>query len=175
MSSSITQAPNHIATVDPGWHTAVAIWSGDWVPKVETINAPRKKSTANNEDRLYYQWSRFRSLLSAQRKLTFAVDHVIIESVELWSEALVSMAAAERGDLFTLATLVGGYAAICQEYNCTFELVPAKKWKGQLTKTATQKRIDRFWHGIEIDERLLKFNEHAYDAIGIGLWHGGVF
>jgi hypothetical protein len=171
MSGSITQAPRHIATVDPGWHTALAVWSGDWLPEVKMFNAPRRSDGVTDENRMAYQWSNFRILLNAR---TF-IDHVIIESVELWSEALVSMAAAQRGDLFTLATLVGGYAAIANEYKCSFELIPAKQWKGQLTKLATKKRVYRFWDGMDFDSQSYTgFNDHAIDAIGIGLWHAGV-
>ncbi len=172
MSSGVTHAPRHIATVDPGWHTAVALWSGEWVPIVKTFNAPRRKKGLTDENRMCSQWSAFRDVVLGHG---MHIDHVIIESVELWEEALVSMAAAKRGDLFTLATLVGGYAAICQQYKATFELVPAKTWKGQLTKLATQKRIERFWRGMDIFTRELNFSEHACDAIGMGLWHAGVF
>lgn len=177
MSSSVTNRPlNRAATIDPGWSTAVAMWSGDWVPKTTMLKLPRELTgnRASAEEKLTEMYRQFYDWVHHYEN-SQSIEHIIIEDVELWSEALVSLTAAERGDLFMLAKLVGGYCAIAADEDMSFELVMAKEWKGQLTKEATAKRIHRIWDSLDIDlNDCPNFSQHAYDAIGVGLWKAGV-
>jgi len=173
MPYGVTIAPDSLITVDAGWSTACATWSGQWVPQVEALNLPSnmRGSKATTEAKLSYMWGRFADVMHNNG----GIDLVVIEDVELWSEALVSLTAAERGDLFTLAKLIGGYCNECDSRDVRFELVMAKTWKGQLTKLATRKRVERFWRGIGEREYERNISDHKVDAIGIGLYKAGVF
>lgn len=174
MTVGTTHAPQYLITVDGGWSTVCASWSGSWLPDCKSLNLPQsmKGKRASKEDKLRHMWTRFADYLDMDAPNT---ERVVIEDVELWSEALISLTAAERGDLFTLAQVIAGYCAECAAREITFELVQAKTWKGQLTKYATRKRIERFWRGIDLSYSDAWFSEHAYDAIGIGLYKAGVF
>ena len=174
MTTGATHAPQGIVTVDGGWSTVCASWSGSWLPDCKSLNLPQsmKGKRASKYDKLCYMWERFSDYLDSS---STAAERVVIEDVELWKEALISLTAAERGDLFTLAQVIAGYCAECAAREIVFELVQAKTWKGQLTKYATRKRIERFWRGIDLPYSGACFSEHAYDAIGIGLYKAGVF
>lgn len=89
-------------------------------------------------------------------------QRVILEGVERHAGSTAGMAALDSGDLWTLAYLVGGYAATALAVGCTVTIVTASQWKGQLNKAAVAARV-RMANGVEYP------NDHVTDAVGIGL------
>lgn len=141
-------------TVDPGEHTGWAYWSGTNKPLTGQI---RPAKTRELEPGLIHHWGEFKALLASCRPCT-----VIIEGVEIWEGSLVSMTSAKRGNLFKLAYLVGGYTQIANSKNIEVEIIPARRWKGQLTKDAVRSRVKRF-------NGQLYRTDHITDAVGIGV------
>ena len=101
-------------------------------------------------------------------EIGFNIPEIIIEGVQSYSSA-ISISAIKKGGLFQLAYVVGIYYALSVNWTDHIQIVNAPKWKGQLTKEATQARIIRKLGYTP------KCNEHEFDAIGLGLWAQGRF
>lgn len=165
---------SNVVSVDPGWNTGLAYWTGDIYPMTSIIEEPpRRKKLKLEPPRFYYMFSKFEAYMKAKNP-----DEMLIEGVEMWMGSTVSMAAAARGNLFSLAYLVGGYMAICYRLKIKVRLVyargkkakgnqPAKEtWKGQLNAGAIDKRIYRL--------NKTKYPEHIREAVGIGFHCMGI-
>lgn len=88
-------------------------------------------------------------------------DCIVFEFQELWSGSSTSMAAGSKGDLFKLTFLTGRLAQVAYDAGCEVVLVKPGEWKGQLSKKAVDRRIDRAFG--------LAFGNHVSDAVGMGL------
>ena len=159
-------------TVDPGWNTGIAYWTGDAEPIIHLIKEPTKQKKIKIEPiRLNYMFTKFEGLLKVYRT---ELDHVYIEGVQLWSMNAKSLTAGQRGDLFALAYLVGGYISICHRHGLNVRLVypvtDNKKertgWKGQLDGKKLALRIQR------VNGKT--YPEHIREAVGIGLSIAGI-
>ena len=156
---------NNVMTVDPGWSTGIAYWLGDNKPITKLIKEPPKRKIIKIEPvRLRYMYTYFRkSVLSFP-----CVNVCYIEGVEMWSGNVRSLTAAQRGNLFALSYIVGGYINICQSLEISTKLVYPRgnkakgqvMWKGQLSADKVAKRIKRI-NG-------LTYPEHIREAVGIG-------
>ena len=153
-------------TVDPGWSTGIAWWMGDYKPITHIIKEPpRRKKIKIEPSRLKFMFSKFHAILQSHLP---SVDYVYIEGVEMWSGNVRSLTAAQRGDLFALSYLVGGYINICQSRGVTVRLVYPRgnkakgrvMWKGQLNTSMLIKRIHR------INKQT--YPDHIREAVGIG-------
>lgn len=156
---------NNVVTVDPGWNTGIAYWLGDLKPVTKLIKEPpRRKKIKIEPVRLKFMFSTFEAAL---KSFVDTPDEVIIEGVELWSGNVRSMTAAQRGNLFALAYIVGGYISISQKIGASVKLVYPRgnkakgqvMWKGQLTPDMVSKRIYRI--------NKTKYPEHVREAVGI--------
>lgn len=76
----------------------------------------------------------------------------------------------QTGDLQKLTYLVGLMSG--RFYRCDFWPVPVPMWKGQLPKSVTEERIKK---RLTKEEALNPISNHAWDAVGIGLWAMGRF
>jgi hypothetical protein len=162
----------NVITCDPGWNTGLAYWMGDYTPITYIIKEPpRRKKIKIEPARLKFMFQKFNAILCSHAPL---VDSVYIEGVEMWSGNVRSLTAAQRGDLFSLAYLVGGYISICQSKGVSVKLVYPRgnkakgrvMWKGQLN---TEKLIKRIYR---INQQ--KYPEHIREAVGIGFSVMGV-
>jgi Holliday junction resolvasome RuvABC endonuclease subunit len=146
---------NKLLCVDPGWTaTAYAYFDKDFYP-----SCTQYQFTCPNQD------TRFKAYLNEFEYMIqkYKIETVIIEGVENWQGSLKSRTASARQDTIKLAYLVGAYKAMCAERNIHSIILTAPQWKGQLSKEATRKRVDRI---LEIKTTC---SEHIIDAIGIGL------
>lgn len=149
-----------VMTVDTGWHTGVAIWHGNDDPFVIALDAPVSLTNElGNFCKLEKMSYLFSDLLN--NRITSTVHTIILEKPELWFCSNKSMVSATKGDLFTLAILVGCYAGIAYTKGITVKYITAKEWKGQLTKAGTMLRI-------QLINGQLYSSDHIADAVGIG-------
>jgi len=74
----------------------------------------------------------------------------------------------KSGALVKLSASVGALLGAITEQRIRVETVPVRKWKGQLPKEITHKRIQ-----LELPN--CKATSHALDAVGIGLYKVGRF
>ena len=94
---------------------------------------------------------------------------VVLEFPELWTTSAISIASAEKGDLFKLTYLIGGLGEVARRAGgLSPVLITPKGWKGQLPKDAVIRRIKRRLPGLP------KIRNHEGDAIGMGLAAQGV-
>lgn len=140
-------------SVDPGFNTAVAYWAGDELVSTVIFRAPQGLTTM---ERLAYLFTKFTEALEGDDNM----ETVYIEGVRSFQSAR-SWASSTRGNLATLAYIVGGYIHICQAFELKVAVINPK-WKGQLTDHALEQRIKRA--GIDLPLR-----EHEREAIGLGL------
>lgn len=102
----------------------------------------------------------------------YSVDKVIIEQPESWG-AYKSMASAHSGSLLSLHILTGAilmWGLIVAEASRIFapgaELIKVSKWKGQLPKAVTKKRMEQKY-GVEFA------TSDEADAVGLGDYYLG--
>lgn len=142
-------------TIDPGDSTGYAYWSGLLSPKVGQFN--NNCRAKDLELQLCHMLKKFDALLDDLHP-----ELVVIESVEVWGGSLTSITSAVRGNLMKLSYMVGVYSALCDQRGITFKLIPARRWKGQLSKDAVKLRVYR-----AIKKHYPQ--THMTDAVGIGL------
>ena len=80
-------------------------------------------------------------------------------------------AAAAKGDTVKLSSAVGAFLGIAALHGQVIVTVPVIRWKGQLPKDVVKRRIIR----ILGKEFCNDYRADEWDAIGIGLWHMGLF
>lgn len=151
---------NNLLSVDVGWGTtAFAHFENECkMPIVCEISYSAKCQETRFKEYLDY----FQSILWA-----FSPKIVIIEGVENWQGSFKSRTAAARQDTIKLAYLVGAYKALCARENIESLILTAREWKGQLSKEATRKRVERIF------QKKMLCSEHIIDAIAIGLSRDG--
>jgi len=141
--------------------TAYAYWKGDSSPVVGQFNA-KSKQVKTPEEQFASLWKKFKSVVTG-----FNPRRVVIESVQVYASAH-SMMCATTGDLIKLTLIVGGYCNILDREGIKYELIPAVKWKGQLTKEATKVQVQL------INGETYR-SEHITDAVALGLYTAGYF
>ncbi len=156
---------SNVVSVDPGWNTGLAYWIGDKFPITNLIKEPPKRKKIKIEPtRLQYMFDKFNAYIKSND-----LDLCIIEGVEMWTGSVRSMTSAARGNLFSLAYIVGGYINICYQQGIEIKLVyprggkDREMWKGQLNAEMVAKRIYRL--------NKKTYPEHIREAVGIGFSH----
>lgn len=151
-----------VLTIDPGFNTGYAYWEKTLKPVVGSYKVPNRYKKETIECKMVLLFREFEIVLR-----TFDPIKCIIESVENW-DSLKSNTASKRGDLAKLAYLVGGYSEICRKNGVLFELISARKWKGNLPNKVVEKRVT-YVNGETYP------NDHIACAVGIGLHKMGAF
>lgn len=145
-----------IVSVDVGWKTGLAYFKNkDTSPRVLQLNA-RGKTT---EEKIKYMAANFKHYLF---KLPESPSIILLEGVEFYGNSLRSVTATRRGDLFTLAYLVGVYIGVCITLNLRFKVSTFNEWGGQMTPEVINKRLDR-----ALGEHFR--SQHINDAVAMGL------
>jgi hypothetical protein len=161
---------NLYLSIDPGLNTAIAVWTNDniLITTIEfTINKYKHKKIMTLEHKL----TLMRLFLSSKiGKYINHINRVHIESVELWSGSSISYISGIRGDLFLLSYLVGIYFEFFISKNINTYLIPATKWKGQLSYGALLMKVANI---LGLDESM--YSEHEINALGLGLYTQGRF
>ena len=150
-------------TIDPGFHTGLALWDGDLEPRIDSINVSSKKSIKTLEDKLDDMWMKFEGYLADN---ILDIELVVIEGVETWSGSSKSKVASTTGSLSKLSYLIGGYCQLCREYGIAFKIISVRDWKGNLPKEVVEKRVIS---KCNLTYTKGKITDHIYDAVGIGL------
>jgi len=144
---------NKLLCVDPGWGTTAFAYFRNEI----TLPIVSEYSFLDGE--------RFKKYVDTFQTaiIYYSPKTVIIEGVENWQGSLKSRTAAARQDTIKLAYLVGAYYAICSRNKVNALILTAREWKGQLSKEATAKRVERIF------KQKIFHSEHVIDAIAIGL------
>jgi hypothetical protein len=150
--------------IDPGLNgTGVAIWTDH--PRVpvhtEVLTAPRKLDWIERVAHLSYA---VHDLVE-----TYRVRELVCEMMEFHGTAKSAM--SWHGDLQRTLILIGSIIGQTHHMIRWTRLTPPSEWKGQLPKSVTILRVEKclgFKACIE-----LGIQTHAWDAVGIGLWHRG--
>lgn len=161
-----------ILTIDPGIHTGIALWKNweDLFPKTYEIFAGEK---GTHEEKLYTLQAKFTQLVDniEEQMIVSPVDdsnlHIFIEGVEHWAGNLKSQTASTRGNLSFLSYMVGVYCAVCFAKDFPVKIIPARVWKGQMSKSVTATRV------FKINEVKYK-SSHVIDAVGMGFAMQGI-
>ena len=156
-----------ILTIDPGLHTGIAVWRswGDRFPLTYELYAGGKGS---HEDKLYVLQRKFVLMIQEIKlKMHDDISNIFIEGVEHWSGDLKSQTASTRGNLSFLSYMVGIYCAVGFADCATVKIVPARVWKGQMSKKVTTERVFRV-NGIKYK------SSHVIDAVAMGFALQGI-
>jgi len=150
-----------ILAVDAGWNTGIAFFRHkyDATPSTHCFIVDEELTT--KEKKLNYMVKVFQDTLRI-----FNPDYVLIEGVEFYGSSGKSQASSRRGDLFTLAYLVGNYGCICTLNNIKYRIQTFKEWGGQMTPEVINNKLKRAigWPGK---------NQHVNDALAMGLTYNG--
>lgn len=146
------------ATIDPGMTTAIQYWNKG-IPGNKAIH----KITEEYADSLLGK-----RLFHLTEKMDFrGIDYAIIEAMDFRMGSAKSMASAGRGDLSSLAYIIGAITQRASMSN-TSVLEPVKycQWAGQLNyKQLRIILLKKFG--------FISKNNHEAAAYGIGLWAKG--
>lgn len=142
--------------VDPGWHTAFAVFAKGELNETRIENCPVKLKS-DREAQIKYMIDTFRRVL----KDIGAFDALILEGVQVYSSSVKSQIAAYRGDTVALAQLVGAYTSIGYEMCNEVHVVLPREWRGTMPDGVVVNRVKRATGGT--------YPEHISDAVGIGL------
>lgn len=156
--------PTHLV-IDPGsGGTGIAAWS------VENWLSPQ----VHNPLYTHCAYGKSKSWLSNSVAIADHVRNIVsnetivaihCEFPQFFSTAGGEMVAA-RGDLQKLSFIVGVFSEIAWAHKIPFYPYEVNEWKGQMSKNAVIKAIERRLPNIAD----LNPDSHAWDAIGIGLY-----
>lgn len=171
-----------IAAIDPGLNEAGWCLLGlrrrrsnnKAVPIIIAAGVTKDKSV-ERADRALRIASKTASAINQSYKLlqkpNEKITRVVVEWPQLRSDA-ISQAAAVKGDLQMLTMMAGAciaYLSLFVPYTFSRNLITPSEWKGQLSKSTTRKRLERFFGSPLSTQHGDKIITHAIDAVGIGL------
>lgn len=156
-----------LLAIDPGLQgTGVAIWKGKTstpiLADVLTSRGAESKEWIDRVNRIAIQVQ--------ELAIEHNVRHIVCEMMEMHMSARAQMM-WKSGDFQRTLFLIGAIYGVCESFIVGFDVTPPSQWKGQLPKSVTIKRVRRIL-GDRTCERL-GIDKHAWDAVGIGLWHMG--
>lgn len=154
-------------SIDPGNRGAGwALWNEGRLQNFGCVRAP------NNRHIHWWEAGRQNAALLHDIGHRGRVEKVYCEFPTYFSGGK-GQAAAASGSLVKLSWFVGFIDALFTPEFIPFELVPVNMWKGQLPKEVVEDRICKILKKKSIIRRLQSMPNHAFDAVGIGLFiHG---
>lgn len=158
--------PQRMISVDPGvGGTGVAVWKGSKLYESATLHS-------------YLEiWER-KAFEIADEFLRRYVEPFKAHTIVLEKPAFMAGAGgtmvARSGDLVKLCLLTGMLVQAARQKETEIRLVLPTQWKGQLPKDVTKRRVIEAL-GYENQTMSAKHSDHAFDAVGIGLWVQGRF
>lgn len=159
--------PNLMA-IDPGLKgTGVAIWNPKSpVPLLAQVITSRGAESNDWIDRVNRVAVQVQELA-----MEHSVRMIVCEMMEMHQSARAQMM-WKAGDFQRTLVLIGAIYGMTESFVVDFKLFPPSQWKGQLPKSVTIRRVQR---AIGVKAALkLEIETHAWDAVGLGLWHMGV-
>lgn len=155
--------------IDPGLTgTGVAIWVKNQ-PKIPVLATVVNSRGAVSDD-----WIDRVNMIACnvqELAMEYKVREIICEMMEMHQSARAQMM-WKAGDFQRTLFLVGTIYGMTEAFTPLFKVTPPSEWKGQLPKSVTINRVKRIL-GPEACHRL-GIEKHAWDAVGIGLWHRGI-
>ena len=153
-------------SVDPGltgmgW----AVWNDSWLLEAGTF-VPKPNGRTDVE-RIHRAAAEVTAIGISRQ-----CEKVVVEEPQFFGGVGGQMVAA-RGDLVKMALLVGAIIGMARDAGMEPQLVKVNTWKGQLPKKVVESRITRILGAQEVTSFGLK--DHAWDAVGIGLYIQGRF
>lgn len=168
-----------VFTVDPGSSgTGIAIWDhSEYQFAIESnprMKQIRKSHPVNPKYVLHLRKESRMELLKALQQMIVEFDCVILicEDCE-YRKGLKGQMVAERGDLVSLAKLIGGLEYLCFNLGVSFEAVSAGKWKGQWDKAKVVDHIKKVWPD-SVNHCKNEKTAHTWEAVGIGFYKIGL-
>jgi hypothetical protein len=151
-------------SVDPGvTGTGYAIWKERRLLDVGTLHF--RKEQTNWLDRARTVVGLLEHIMASCALTTFVIEY------PNFMQGSGGRMVAASGDLVKLSVLTGMMVNVGCRQCRNVRLVSPNEWKGQLPKDVCQSRIIKAMPGMGME----KISNHAYDAIGIGLWAQGRF
>jgi hypothetical protein len=142
-------------SIDPGSHTAFAIWDKGRLDVVFTFDLGNGVCDS----------MRIKTLRCLLKSSPLKSDmFAVVEDQSVWFASPRSMASAARGDIMTPAKIAGALGF----YFTYVMYVQPIVWKGNLDNTALRYILKNKFGYTEKDD-------HEANAIGIGLWKMGRF
>jgi len=99
---------------------------------------------------------------------------LVCEFPQIWSDSL-SQAAANKGDICKLAACAGMWMGWGGLNGMTIHSILVNDWKGQLSKSIVRTRCVERLKTLGLSSPEEMFSAHEWDAIGLGLFHKGLF
>jgi Holliday junction resolvasome RuvABC endonuclease subunit len=160
--------PHAMMAIDPGLTgTGVAIWRRPGpTPECVTILTSRGAASTDWIDRVHRIAVQVQDLA-----LDYSVREVVCEMMEMHGSARAQMM-WKAGDFQRTLFLIGAIYGMTESSVIHWHVTPPSEWKGQLPKSVTINRV-RALLGNKVCDRL-DIQSHAWDAVGIGLWHQGI-
>jgi Holliday junction resolvasome RuvABC endonuclease subunit len=158
----------NLMAIDPGLTgTGIAIWDTlDATPCFVTILTSRFARSNDWIDRVHRIAIQVEGLVDH-----YKVREVVCEMMEMHQSARAQMM-WKAGDFQRTLFLIGAFYGITEPWNVQFSVTPPSQWKGQLPKSVTINRVRKLLGARTC--RDLAIEKHAWDAVGIGLWHRGI-
>ena len=148
-------------SVDPGISgTGVAVWDDD--KQVPTWVVPMKHKTKDE------YMAHFNKLFNLK-----VITHCVCENATYFQGDDRGEVTLRSGKLIKLAQFIGGIQEVCRANHVTVELVTPQKWKGQLPKRITIKKVMQHWPSVPFNPKK-ESDSHMFDAIAIGMWKLGL-
>lgn len=152
--------------IDPGLTgTGVAIWKEKKIPVLADVINSRGALSNDWIDRVSAIAQRVADLA-----MEYQVREIVCEMMEMHQSARAQMM-WKAGDFQRTLFLIGAIYGMTEPYVVDFTVTPPSEWKGQLPKSVTINRVKKVL-GPNVCIRL-GIEKHAWDAVGIGLWHQG--
>jgi len=152
----------NILTIDPGIHIGYAIWKQNRIEN-KVLHYPVAFGVVQGKDE-EKRFDKFKKIISQ-----YPIYNVYMENSALMKHSAKGTVTAESGALVKLSQTIGRIVQICKDQGMKVELIPVSKWKGTLPKDVCERRIRRALPDLSKD-----ISNHAIDAIGIGLYIGGI-
>lgn len=153
-----------ILCIDPGTrHTGIAVFAIDEAREegrlLKCFAIDVKKSAGDWEVRVEIMLEQVLKSCLLERP-----DRVFIEQPALFLSTAKGQAASNSGAVLKLVATVYYLAGALRTKGYKVTFVPVRKWKGNVPKTITAKRVLRFWN-------CRSGNNNITDAVGIGDYH----
>jgi len=166
--------------IDPGVHMGWAFWpEGKRYPTKcgvikPQVNLLKMKLLLTSDKKDVDFFKKMHSTIHQLGNLVMKLEPKVV--VCEWPQSFTSAggrAATGAGSIIKLAFGVGQVALMADACRAIFIPVKVAQWKGNLSKQIVIKRIKKRLTVARLE--YLEPESHAFDAIGIGLFHKGLF
>jgi len=105
---------------------------------------------------------------------THNIKECICENAAYFQGDVRGQVTATTGKLIKLAQFIGSIEEVCRRQNVKIDLIPVVKWKGQLPKHVTTRKVLEYLLDCPYNPKKPS-HSHVFDAIALGMWKLGKF